>query len=62
MLLLWGCTQTAFALGISHWRLAHFYKTHNPGRTPEDLVRLEKELKASPEAARYTAKVLDDRY
>lgn len=35
-LLLWGCMQNAFALGISPWRLARFYKTRNPGRTPKD--------------------------
>lgn len=35
-LLLWGCMQTAFALGASPWQLARFYKVHSPGRTSKD--------------------------
>lgn len=30
-LLLWGFMQMAFALGVSPWRLASFYKVHNSG-------------------------------
>jgi hypothetical protein len=39
-LALWGFMQAAFALGVSPWRLASFYKTHDPER------RLERETPA----------------
>jgi rSAM/selenodomain-associated transferase 2 len=35
-LMLWACMQIAFALGASPWRLAQFYKAHNPARAPRD--------------------------
>ena len=34
-LALWGFMQAAFALGVSPWRLASFYKTHDPERGSE---------------------------
>ncbi|CAA9453085.1 MAG: hypothetical protein AVDCRST_MAG80-2517 [uncultured Rubrobacteraceae bacterium] len=35
-LLLWGFMQAAFSLGVSPWRLASFYKAHNPARAGEE--------------------------
>ncbi len=36
-LLLWGFMQTAFALGVSPWRLADFYRVHGAGRTGKKI-------------------------
>ena len=38
-LLLWGFMRAAFALGTSPWRLASFYKTHDPEQDPQPKVR-----------------------